>query len=70
MAANADPLWQTPEITIAEGDAIRDANITLILEQDRGPVYQTAAAADDNYGLGAITSVSYTHLTLPTIRSV
>jgi hypothetical protein len=55
LAANADPLWQTPEITIAEGDAIRDANITLILEQDRGPVYQTAAAADDNYGLGAIT---------------
>ena len=55
LAANADPLWQTPEITIAEGDAIRDANITLILEQDRGPVYQTAPAADDNYGLGAIT---------------
>jgi len=31
------------------------ANVTLILEQDRGPVYQTAPANDDNYGLGAVT---------------
>ena len=29
--------------------------ITLIIEQDRGPVYQTASSTDDNYGLGAIT---------------
>ena len=55
LAANNDPTWQTPEIAVSEADPIRDASVTLILEQDRGPVYQTAPAADDNYGLGAIT---------------
>ena len=55
LAANVDPLWQAVEIDVAEADAIRDANVTLILEQDRGPVYQTAPANDDNYGLGAVT---------------
>ena len=55
MAANVDPLWQAVEIDVAEADPIRDPSVTLILEQDRGPVYQTANANDDNYGLGAIT---------------
>ncbi|MBB12972.1 MAG: hypothetical protein CMC78_02250 [Flavobacteriaceae bacterium] len=55
LASNADPGWQTVELDIPEGDAIRDPSVTLILEQDRGPVYQTAPAFDDNYGLGAIT---------------
>ena len=49
------PGWQAVDIPIAEGDSMRDNNITLILEQDRGPIYQTASATDDNYGLGAIT---------------
>ena len=43
------------DLPIAEGDNLRDTDITLILEQDRGPVYQTATETDDNYGLGAIT---------------
>ena len=30
-------------------------NVTLILEQDRGPVYQNVSESIDNYGLGAIT---------------
>ena len=34
---------------------MRANNVTLILEQDRGPVYQTASGSIDNYGLGAIT---------------
>ena len=34
---------------------MRANDITLILEQDRGPVYQSATETDDNYGLGAIT---------------
>jgi hypothetical protein len=34
---------------------MRDNEITLILEQDRGPVYQTATATHDNYGLAGIT---------------
>ena len=55
LAANVDPLWQAVEIDVAEADAIRDPSVTLILEQDRGPVYQTASANDDNYGLAAIT---------------
>ena len=55
LAANVDPDWQAIELDIDEGDAIRDPDVTLILEQDRGPVYQTASANDDNYGLGAIT---------------
>ena len=55
LAANVDPLWQAVEIDVAEADPIRDPSVTLILEQDRGPVYQTANANDDNYGLGAIT---------------
>jgi len=55
LAANSDPTWQTVDIDLPEGDAIRALNVTLILEQDRGPIYQTAPAADDNYGLGAIT---------------
>ena len=55
LAANSDPTWQTIELDLPEGDAIRALDVTLILEQDRGPVYQTAPAFDDNYGLGAIT---------------
>ena len=55
LAANNNPSWQTIDLDIAEGDAMRANNVTLILEQDRGPVYTTAPASDDNYGLGAIT---------------
>ena len=55
LAANNVPGWQAVDIPIAEGDSMRDNNITLILEQDRGPIYQTASTTDDNYGLGAIT---------------
>ena len=55
LAANNVPGWQAVDIPIAEGDSMRDNNITLILEQDRGPVYQTASTTADNYGLGAIT---------------
>ena len=55
LAANNVPGWQAVDIPIAEGDSMRDNNITLILEQDRGPIYQTASATADNYGLGAIT---------------
>ena len=56
LAANVDPAWQEVTIPIAEGDAFRANEITLIIEQDRGPVYQTAASTDDNYGLAAITT--------------
>ena len=55
LASNNTPTWQAVDIPIAEGDSMRDNNITLILEQDRGPVYQTASSTVDNYGLGAIT---------------
>ena len=55
LAADNNPSWQNVELDIAEGDAMRANNVTLILEQDRGPVYTTAPASDDNYGLGAIT---------------
>ena len=55
LASNTNPSWQTVDIPIPEGDGMRDPQVTLILEQDRGPVYQTANAIDDNYGLGAIT---------------
>ena len=55
LASNINPAWQAIDIPLPEGDSIRDNNITLILEQDRGPVYNTAPSADDNYGLGAIT---------------
>ena len=34
---------------------MRDNEVTLILEQDRGPVYQTATETVDNYGLAGIT---------------
>ena len=56
LAANVDPAWQEVTIPIAEGDAFRANEITLIIEQDRGPVYQTATSTDDNYGLAAITT--------------
>ena len=55
LGSNTDPAWQAVELDIAEGNAIRDSQVTFIIEQDRGPVYQTAPAFDDNYGLGAIT---------------
>ena len=56
LAANVDPAWQEVTIPIAEGDAFRANEITLIIEQDRGPVYQTATSTHDNYGLAAITT--------------
>ena len=55
LASNTNASWQTVDLPIAEGDNLRDTDVTLILEQDRGPVYQTATETDDNYGLGAIT---------------
>ena len=55
LGSNTDPAWQAVDLDIAEGNAIRDSQVTFIIEQDRGPVYQTAPAFDDNYGLGAIT---------------
>ena len=55
LASNSNPQWQTVDLPIAEGDQMRANDITLILEQDRGPVYQSATETDDNYGLGAIT---------------
>ena len=56
LAANVNPAWQDVTIPIAEGDAFRANEITLIIEQDRGPVYQTATSTHDNYGLAAITT--------------
>ena len=55
LGSNVNPAWQAVELDIAEGNAMRDSQVTFIIEQDRGPVYQTAPAFDDNYGLGAIT---------------
>ncbi len=55
LGSNVNPAWQAVDLDIAEGNAIRDSQVTFIIEQDRGPVYQTAPAFDDNYGLGAIT---------------
>ena len=55
LGSNVNPAWQAVDLDIAEGNAIRDSQVTFIIEQDRGPVYQTASAFDDNYGLGAIT---------------
>jgi len=55
LASNSSPTWQTIDLPIAEGDSMRDNEITLILEQDRGPVYQTATSTHDNYGLAGIT---------------
>ena len=60
LASNTNASWQTVDLPIAEGDNLRDTDVTLILEQDRGPVYQTATETDDNYGLGAITLFYYT----------
>ena len=55
LGSNTNPQWQAIDLDIAEGDAMRASQVTFIIEQDRGPVYQTAPAFDDNYGLGAIT---------------
>ena len=55
LGSNDNPAWQAVELDIAEGNAMRASQVTFIIEQDRGPVYQTAPAFDDNYGLGAIT---------------
>ena len=55
LGSNSNPQWQAIDLDIAEGDAMRASQVTFIIEQDRGPVYQTAPAFDDNYGLGAIT---------------
>ena len=56
LAADVNPAWQNVDIPIAEGDAFRANEITLIIEQDRGPTYQTASGTDDNYGLASITT--------------
>ena len=45
--------WQVSTIPIPE--TVKDATVTFVIEQDRGPTYQTAPETDDNYGLGAIT---------------
>jgi len=55
LASNNSPQWQAIDLPIAEGDSMRDNEVTLILEQDRGPVYQTATETVDNYGLAGIT---------------
>ena len=55
LGSDNNPQWQAIDLDIAEGDPIRDSQVTFIIEQDRGPVYQSAPAFDDNYGLGAIT---------------
>ena len=55
LASDSNPGWQTIDLPIAEGDNMRDSEVTFIIEQDRGPVYNTAPVTDDNYGLGAIT---------------
>ena len=55
LAADTNPAWQRVDLSIPEGDAMRAIDVTLVLEQDRGPTYQSAAATDDNYGLGAIS---------------
>ena len=55
LANNQDPNWQTIDVTLPDGDSIRANDVTLVIEQDRGPTYQSAPATDDNYGLGAIS---------------
>jgi hypothetical protein len=55
LANNSDPNWQTIDVTLPDGDSIRANDVTLVIEQDRGPTYQSAPATDDNYGLGAIS---------------
>jgi len=45
--------WQVSTIPIPEN--VKDATVTFVIEQDRGPTYQTAPETDDNYGLGALT---------------
>ena len=55
LANNQDPNWQTIDVTLPDGDSIRANDVTLVIEQDRGPTYQSAPATSDNYGLGAIS---------------
>ena len=45
--------WEVSTIPVPEN--ARDATVTFILEQDRGPSYLVDPESDDNYGLGAIT---------------
>ena len=55
LASETNPAWQRVDLSIPEGDLMRATDVTLIIEQDRGPTYQSAAATDDNYGLAAIS---------------
>ena len=55
LANNSDPNWQTIDVTLPDGDSIRANDVTLVIEQDRGPTYLSAPATSDNYGLGAIS---------------
>ena len=55
LASDTNPAWQRVDLSIPEGDSMRATDVTLVLEQDRGPTYQSAAATDDNYGLAAIS---------------
>ena len=55
LASDTNPAWQRVDLSIPEGDQMRATDVTLVIEQDRGPTYQSAAATDDNYGLAAIS---------------
>ncbi len=55
LASETNPAWQRVDLSIPDGDLMRATDVTLIIEQDRGPTYQSAAATDDNYGLAAIS---------------
>ena len=55
LASDTNPSWQNVELVIPESDQIRDPEVTLIIEQDRGPTYLSQPASDDNYGLGSIS---------------
>ena len=56
LATNVVPGWQTIDLTLPEGDGIRDSNVTLILSQDR-PINSNdnSTGNNDNYGLAAVT---------------
>jgi len=56
LANDPESGWQTIDLPIADGSAMRDANVTLILSQDRpNGANDNATANADHYGLGAIT---------------
>ena len=56
LATNIEAGWQAIDLTLPEGDGIRDSNVTLILSQDR-PINSNdnSTANNDNYGLAAVT---------------